>query len=119
MKVKVSTLVMIMDETNKRVLLGMKKRGFGQGWWNGFGGKLQQNETTEECAVRETKEECGPFVVLRERGLVLEGRIEPTLRFWSLPRNQQRALEGGSMNFGATCGDGISPNARRRCQQWP
>jgi hypothetical protein len=25
---------------NENVLLGMKKRGFGQGRWNGFGGKV-------------------------------------------------------------------------------
>jgi 8-oxo-dGTP pyrophosphatase MutT (NUDIX family) len=44
------------------VILGMKKRGFGQGWWNGFGGKLEKNETYEEAAVRETHEEVGLLV---------------------------------------------------------
>jgi len=39
-----------------RILLGMKKRGFGAGWWNGFGGKVQQGETIEEAAKRSTKE---------------------------------------------------------------
>ena len=57
--VKQLTLVMIVDETDKRILLGMTKRGFGQGWWNGFGGKLKPGETLEECAQRETEEECG------------------------------------------------------------
>jgi len=41
------------------VLLGMKKRGFGVGKWNGFGGKIEENETIEEGAVRELKEEIG------------------------------------------------------------
>lgn len=34
------------------VLLGMKKRGFGAGKWNGFGGKVQPGETIEEAARR-------------------------------------------------------------------
>lgn len=42
-----------------RVLLGMKKRGFGVGRWNGFGGKIEQGETIEEGAIREIKEEVG------------------------------------------------------------
>ena len=41
----------------KEVLLGMKKRGFGVGKWNGYCGKLDPNETIEECAIRELKEE--------------------------------------------------------------
>lgn len=37
----------------------MKKRGFGAGRWNGFGGKLQEQETVEMAAIRELKEEAG------------------------------------------------------------
>ncbi len=43
----------------KRLLLGMKKRGFGEGRWNGFGGKVAANESLEEAAARELFEECG------------------------------------------------------------
>jgi 8-oxo-dGTP diphosphatase / 2-hydroxy-dATP diphosphatase len=42
-----------------RILLGMKKRGFGAGRWNGFGGKVLKNETLEESTRREFKEEAG------------------------------------------------------------
>ena len=42
-----------------KVLLGMKKRGFGAGRWNGFGGKVDPGETVEEAARREVKEEAG------------------------------------------------------------
>lgn len=42
-----------------QLLLGMKKRGFGEGWWNGFGGKLDPGETYEDSARRETLEEVG------------------------------------------------------------
>jgi 8-oxo-dGTP diphosphatase / 2-hydroxy-dATP diphosphatase len=56
-KKKITTLCMVYQ--HPRVLLGMKKRGFGAGRWNGFGGKLEPGETLEENVVRELKEECG------------------------------------------------------------
>jgi 8-oxo-dGTP pyrophosphatase MutT (NUDIX family) len=49
---------MILRDGN-RVLLGYKKRGFGQGNLNGVGGKVDAGETVEEAAVRETHEEIG------------------------------------------------------------
>lgn len=57
---KVLTLVLLRQEN--RVLLGMKKRGFGVGKWNGFGGKLEPGETVVEAAAREVREECGYIV---------------------------------------------------------
>ena len=56
-KKKVLTLVYIRDDEN--ILLGLKKRGFGEGKWNGFGGKVQTGETILQGAIREVKEECG------------------------------------------------------------
>lgn len=44
---------------NGKVLLGMKKRGFGAGKWNGLGGKVKDGECIKEAAVREFREECG------------------------------------------------------------
>ena len=44
------TLVLIMK--GKQVLLGMKKRGFGKGKWNGFGGKVQDGEEILDAAKR-------------------------------------------------------------------
>lgn len=46
----------IIRDTN-RVLLGQKKRGFGIGRWNGYGGKLLEGEMIEESMIREVKEE--------------------------------------------------------------
>ena len=59
MKNKLLTLVLLRDKVNGGVLLGMKKRGFGVGKWNGFGGKVQEGESIRDCARRETLEECG------------------------------------------------------------
>ncbi|XP_069503722.1 oxidized purine nucleoside triphosphate hydrolase [Ambystoma mexicanum] len=54
---KLFTLVLVVQP--KQVLLGMKKRGFGAGRWNGFGGKVQKGETIEQAARRELFEESG------------------------------------------------------------
>ncbi|XP_056117646.1 oxidized purine nucleoside triphosphate hydrolase [Rhinichthys klamathensis goyatoka] len=54
---KLLTLVLVVQPG--RVLLGMKKRGFGAGKWNGFGGKVQTGETIEQAARRELLEESG------------------------------------------------------------
>lgn len=55
------TLVFVRKVTGdgeKMILLGMKKRGFGAGRWNGFGGKIEDGESIEEGAKRELMEEC-------------------------------------------------------------
>ena len=54
---KVLTLCVIQKDS--RLLLGMKKRGFGAGVWNGFGGKVEAGETIELAAMREVQEEVG------------------------------------------------------------
>ncbi|MDO8425713.1 MAG: 8-oxo-dGTP diphosphatase [bacterium] len=54
---KLLTLTIIHQ--HPRVLLGMKKRGFGAGRWNGFGGKVIVGETIEDAAQRELQEEAG------------------------------------------------------------
>lgn len=62
---KLLTLLFVLQPG--KVLLGMKKRGFGEGWWNGFGGKVQQGESIEEAAKRETEEECGLVVSMLDK----------------------------------------------------
>jgi len=42
-----------------KVLLAMKKRGFGEGRWNGVGGKVEEGESIEQATIRETQEEIG------------------------------------------------------------
>jgi 8-oxo-dGTP pyrophosphatase MutT (NUDIX family) len=50
---------LVFPQNAEGILLGMKKRGFGEGWWNGFGGKLLDGEDYENAAKRETHEEAG------------------------------------------------------------
>ncbi len=54
---KLSTLCFCLKDD--QVLLAMKKRGFGVGKWNGYGGKVAGIETPKLGAVRELKEESG------------------------------------------------------------
>ena len=57
MKKLVTTLCIIHQ--HPRILLGMKKRGFGAGRWNGFGGKIKTGESIEDATKREMQEESG------------------------------------------------------------
>lgn len=59
LSVKHCTLVLLLDPQEDRILLGLKKKGFGSGKYNGFGGKIEPDETIIDCARREVKEECG------------------------------------------------------------
>lgn len=55
-----TTLCFVVDGLPARnVLLGMKKNGFGKGKYNGFGGKIEQNEGIKAAVLRELEEECG------------------------------------------------------------
>jgi 8-oxo-dGTP pyrophosphatase MutT (NUDIX family) len=66
---KLLTLSVIHTDTH--VLLGMKKRGFGEGRWNGFGGKVLAGEGIEQAAQRELREEAGILMKdPRPRGLL-------------------------------------------------
>ncbi len=73
--------IAIIDQDG-RVLLGMKKRGFGAGKWNGFGGKVELNESIVAAAKRELQEEAGVEVVeMKEVGvLTFTFESEPTIR---------------------------------------
>ncbi|PSN88624.1 hypothetical protein B9P99_05810, partial [Candidatus Marsarchaeota G1 archaeon OSP_B] len=56
-----ATLCYIISED--KVLLQKKRKGlFGEGKWNAPGGKLENGETAEQCAIREVYEETGLMV---------------------------------------------------------
>ena len=57
-KWKEYTLILITRAHTKQILLGLKHRGFGTGFYNGFGGKIDRSdESPEHGAVRELHEE--------------------------------------------------------------
>ena len=65
---KITTLLMIHDD--QKILLGLKKRGFAEGRWNGFGGKVNPGEEVVEAALREASEEIGVRPLdMRKRGV--------------------------------------------------
>ena len=54
MKIIMTLTIIHQDD---KILLGMKKRGFGMGRWNGFGGKVEADESIDQAAKREIFEE--------------------------------------------------------------
>jgi len=73
---KQATLCFLIRENrgNRELLLAMKKRGFGQGKWNGIGGKLDFNKRDKnifDTATREMKEEIGVKIKDMERVAIL------------------------------------------------
>jgi len=54
---KHTTLLFLIKDD--QILLAMKKRGFGEGRWNGVGGKIEAGESVEQAAIRECQEEIG------------------------------------------------------------
>lgn len=70
MKILETTLCLPIKDN--KILLGKKKRGFGKGKYNGFGGKLNDGETVEEGIIRETKEEANIIPTKYEKVGVLD-----------------------------------------------
>lgn len=68
-RIRLYTNVFVVFEG--KILLGMKKRGVGEGLYNGFGGKVEPGETPLEAAHRELKEECGIDLPLIHAGRLL------------------------------------------------
>jgi len=68
---KVTVCFLVRDN---QLCLAMKKRGFGIGKWNGVGGKVENNESLKDAAIRELKEEIG--VVAKQADLEEVGDIK-------------------------------------------
>lgn len=48
-----------------------KENDYHEGKWNGLGGKFEQGESPEDCAIREIEEECG----LKVKSVTMKGFI--------------------------------------------
>lgn len=53
------TTTLVFPKRPNELLLAMKKRGHGEGHWNGAGGKVEPGETIEQAMIRECSEEIG------------------------------------------------------------
>jgi len=78
--------LLVQGEPVEQVLLGFKKRGFGQGKFTGIGGKVEPRETVTAAALRELDEEIG--IALSEAQLNPMGVI--TFRFPAKPAWDQK-----------------------------
>lgn len=69
-----ATLCFILDgNPPARILLGLKKKGFGNGKYNGVGGKILPGESLTAATIREVREEVG--LILTEDDLRPAGSI--------------------------------------------
>ena len=62
---KLATLCYVINKTEKSTLMihrVKKENDYHEGKWNGLGGKFEQGESPEECAVREVREESGLLI---------------------------------------------------------
>ncbi|HWA64574.1 MAG TPA: NUDIX domain-containing protein [Candidatus Paceibacterota bacterium] len=55
--------VIVFPVRDERVLLARKTQKIGANRWNGFGGGIEDGETARTTAIRETREECGLWLV--------------------------------------------------------
>lgn len=98
MEKKLLTLCIVSE--NNKVLLGMKKRRFGAGLWNGFGGKVEKGENIDDSIKRELEEEAGiKALEISKRGIldfefkdnpkVLEVHIYSILKYEGEPKETE------------------------------
>ena|GEM_PF-395112 len=66
------------------ILLAMKKRGFGQGHWNGVGGKRETGETIEQTAIRECQEEINVIPTDIKHVATLDFHFPPDKSDWDM-----------------------------------
>ncbi len=86
-------VTIIFPVKNDKVILGRKKRGFGEGKINGFGGKVQDGESIEEAALRELFEETG--IKARLENLKKVGVID----FYFPPEKAEKWNQRGHIYF--------------------
>ncbi len=67
-----------------KLLFGKRKSAHGEGTWAPPGGKLDYNETIEECAMRETFEETGVRITNIRKGPYTEDFFESGKHFITL-----------------------------------
>ncbi len=62
---KLATLCYVINNQEKTTLMihrTKKENDYHEGKWNGLGGKFEEGESPEDCAIREIREESGLLV---------------------------------------------------------
>lgn len=96
-------LTLCLWQQGERLLLGKKKRGFGAGNWNGFGGKVTSGEQIEDAAKREMWEECGVTILeMEKRGVMrftfADGNDDLEIHLFSVITARGEPLESDEMS---------------------
>ncbi len=97
----------------------MKKRGFGVGRWNGFGGKMQEGETIGESAVRECREEAGISVLKMEKRGIIDFEFENDPKILEVHIFQITKFKGSPLESEEMKPEWFSVNEIPFEQMWP
>jgi 8-oxo-dGTP pyrophosphatase MutT (NUDIX family) len=89
---KLLTLCFVHD--GDKLLLGLKKRGFATGRWNGFGGKVSPGESIEAAAQRELQEETTIIAKELQRQGILHFTFTGDPLLWEIHVFRVRDFEG-------------------------
>lgn len=70
--VQLATLCYVMHEGKTLMLFRNKKpNDYHEGKWNGLGGKFEEGESPEDCAIREVEEESGiKMITPKMKGII-------------------------------------------------
>lgn len=94
---RVGVGVLLIDESG-RVLLTRRNRAPEAGCWSIVGGKLDYQETLEECAIREAREEVGLQIALDELLCVTNHLVPKERQHWVSPAFLGRVSAGEARN---------------------
>jgi 8-oxo-dGTP pyrophosphatase MutT (NUDIX family) len=105
-------LTLVIPRAPGRVLLGLKKRGFGAGYLNGFGGKVESADASvAAAAARELLEESGLSVDASDAS-ALHRRGTLTFHFDDQPRPWRVAV------YAAAAWGGTETETEEMAPQW-
>jgi len=94
---RVGVGVLLVD-SQRRVLLTLRRRPPEAGCWSIVGGKVDFLEKLEECAIREAREEAGVDVELLQLLCVTDHVLPGERQHWVAPAYLGRVVHGKAMN---------------------